>query len=286
VYPIEKDLLPRVRDWLLTRRDKKGQFLRGNGRYGFGHAPPEITNAYIWYDVTLSDTFSWALTESGEPKETLVQEIQYLIDLGDKSKKYDPYFIALLSRTLSNVKMTDDAERFGFLLTEMQHESGAVIGKNNMTLHDTRFTTITYSWGDGLSISATSLAVLAWLKCGKQFEEFYEKAMNFLRTKCKGGAFGDTQSTILCLKAIVEYDKIDAVKNTGSVIISLDDKQVMSLDCKDAKDGLLEISQLEKLLKSGKQKLSVKVDGDLPGASFSWVIEYNTVWCICQDDIM
>ena len=29
VYPVDKDLIPRVRDWLFSRKDGKGQFLRG-----------------------------------------------------------------------------------------------------------------------------------------------------------------------------------------------------------------------------------------------------------------
>lgn len=33
--------------------------------------------------------------------------------------------------------------------------TGCVSGRHNASLHDTRFTTITYSWGDGLLTSAT-----------------------------------------------------------------------------------------------------------------------------------
>ncbi len=53
VYPVDKELIPRVQEWLMSRRSPQGGFLRGSGRYGFGNAPEDITNAYI----------CWALTE-------------------------------------------------------------------------------------------------------------------------------------------------------------------------------------------------------------------------------
>jgi len=96
VYPVDSDLIPRIRQFLLSRKDGKGSFLRGSGRYGFGHAPPgntlpfsqakiltEITNAYI----------CWALTEGGELGEHLSREIDSLMKTAEATKQTDPYFL-------------------------------------------------------------------------------------------------------------------------------------------------------------------------------------------------
>ena len=69
----------------------------GSGRYGFGNAPAEITNAYI----------CWALTESGEQAD-LTKEIAVLMDLGESTKKDDPYFLSLLTCTLYNLKRNEE----------------------------------------------------------------------------------------------------------------------------------------------------------------------------------
>jgi hypothetical protein len=85
VHPVEPQLIERVKTWLLSRRDGKGQFMRG-GRYvycvrarsklcsfsplahrraldDFGRAPVEITNAYI----------CWALSEAKLPAESFAK---------------------------------------------------------------------------------------------------------------------------------------------------------------------------------------------------------------------
>ena len=72
--------------------------------------------------------------------------------------------------------------------------SGVVNGGNNPKLHDSRFTSITYSYGDGLLIEATSFAVLAWIRGGEEYIVPLENAMKWLATRCKDGAFGSTQS--------------------------------------------------------------------------------------------
>ncbi len=62
VYPVDKALIPRVQEWLMSRRSPQGGFLRGSGRYGFGNAPEDITNAYI----------CWALTEGMKNQSNLI----------------------------------------------------------------------------------------------------------------------------------------------------------------------------------------------------------------------
>jgi hypothetical protein len=65
------------------------------------------------------------------------------------------------------------------------------------------------SGGDALAIETTGLAVLAWLDDPKYAEQV-ERGMKFLAEACKAGRFGSTQSTVLALRAITEYDRAHA----------------------------------------------------------------------------
>ena len=71
-------------------------------------------------------------------------------------------------------------------------------------MHDTRFTSITCSYGEGLLLEASSLAVLAWIKGDTKFRPNVEQSMQWVASKCKDGRFGSTQSTILALKVRTE----------------------------------------------------------------------------------
>ena len=74
-------MLKRTQDYLLSRRDGKGGFLRNpRALDSFGRAPDDITNAYI----------VWALTESGKDDD-LTDELNALADQAKTSK--DPYFL-------------------------------------------------------------------------------------------------------------------------------------------------------------------------------------------------
>jgi hypothetical protein len=63
------------------------------------------------------------------------------------------------------------------------------------------------SYGDGRVIEATAISVFSWLKDSK-YNEAVEKSIQFLHSHCKNGRFGNTQSTVLALKAIVMYDEL------------------------------------------------------------------------------
>src|SRR5439155_11847194 len=85
-------------------------------------------------------------------------------------------------------------------LAKQQDKDGHVLGAK---------TTVVGSGGEALQIETTSLAALAWLR-EPSFAGNVEKAMRFIADSCKAGGFGSTQSTVLALRAIVEYDKVRA----------------------------------------------------------------------------
>ncbi len=67
---------------------------------------------------------------------------------------------------------------------------------------------VTNSTGIALEVETTALAVLGWLKANEagQFHPQVQAACKFIGGQRSGGGdFGSTQSTILSLKALIEY---------------------------------------------------------------------------------
>lgn len=186
VMPIDDAIIARARTWLFSRRDGKGGFLRSDKRGPtFGYAPEPITNIYIL----------WGLLESGEKTDILGAEIAAARKMAAETK--DPYEQALCANILYLIGDLPAARKLAAKVLDSQTGLGGVMGAK---------TSITRSGGDSLNIETTSLAIIAWLRCGEEFSAATERAVSWLFKQCKAGSFGATQSTILALKAINLYD--------------------------------------------------------------------------------
>ena len=87
VYDVDHAMVERTADWLMSRRDGKGGFLRSNEALdSFGRATETTTNAYIM----------WALSEAHRTKG-LTPELAAQQKLGASTT--DPYLLALATNT-------------------------------------------------------------------------------------------------------------------------------------------------------------------------------------------
>jgi hypothetical protein len=170
----------------------------------FGGAPEEHTNAYI----------AWALTEAGVDAGT---SVDYVIE--KCTAKKDAYIWALVSKCLYRMKRVEQAQEWAKKVAELQKEDGSVTDE---------VTSITRSGGRSLVVETTALSLLAWIADPQDtFTHIIAKAGKYLVSCCKGGHFGSTQATLLALKAIIAYDKIQASKlQPGAIIASLNGKEV------------------------------------------------------------
>jgi len=205
VFPVEQDLIDRASKWLSTRKDGKGGFNRGNGRYGFGNAPYEITNTWI----------CWAVTEAGHPYSSVSVEVDKAIQKA--SDEFNPYVVALAAMTAFHSNLKNAGKSACDRLVQFQSENGSVLNSDPNNSRSSSFTTVTYSYGDDYVICCTSLSIMAWLRGGASYIDKVTSAVKWLATKCSYGRFGSTHSTILALKAIVEYE---AFLNTGTASLS------------------------------------------------------------------
>lgn len=244
-YPVNQQMLKRTQDYLMSRRDGKGGFLRNQKALdSFGRAPKEVTDAYI----------VWALTES-KSEGDLETELKALQKQAETSK--DAYFLSLVGNSLMNRDQTKEALAILQKVVEQQAKDGSL---NAAT------TSITGSGGRNLKIETTALAVLGWLKADRgTFEEPIRKAVEWLgQQRNPHGGFGTTQATILTLKALLAHAKVSKTPlEAGELSIWIGEKKVAQRLFSGKVSGAIELEMpnVEKWLKPGSNKLRINVTG-------------------------
>jgi alpha-2-macroglobulin-like protein len=252
---IDKQMMDRTTSWLLAQRDNEGGFQRNSKAYhAFGQIAPEIMNGYIVY----------ALSETG--MKDMKKEVDKAFKLALDNK--DPYQLAMVSIALGNLGDNARAEKALEELKSQQKEDGSFPGK----IHS-----ITHSTGVSLSIETTALSVLALIKNNQRGTEL-NKAIKFISSSRNSyGTFGNTQGTVLALKALTEYAKASkATKEGGTVEVYVNGKKVDEVSYKAGDQGPLEINNLEKHLKEEKEKVTVKFKNTQNPLPVTLSVEYAT----------
>lgn len=264
---VDNAMIDRTTNWLLSRRDGKGGFLKSAQALDqFGRADEDITNAYIIY----------ALAEAGV--KDIDRELSNVYEKAIVSG--DAYQLGLAANALL---LRKDASRAGKVLEKLfalQKENGAWTGKKM---------SITCSYGQALDIETTSLAILAILKsktetpqgfktlAGVNVEAAISKATKFLVGSRSYGSFGNTQSTILALKALVAHAKYSkkAAEN-GTVEIYVDDKKVAEQSFLAGRKEEIALNNWAKSLTKGKHEIKIKYVGCKVALPYSVGIQWNT----------
>jgi hypothetical protein len=252
VHPVDAEMLRRTKEYLLSTRDGQGGF-RKNPRAldSFGYAPAHITNAYI----------VWAISESernAAAKSDLDKEVAALLagaKNGDTAK--DPYYLGLVANALLNRGMRKDAEPLLAAIVKMQKDDGQVPGAK---------TTITNSVGEALLIETTGMAVLGWLKANDTgaYRVNVDKASRWIGSKRGGyGGFGSTQSTILALKALIEFarsNKRPAENGTVRVMANGVEVGKVAFTTEQAGPIVVTVPDAEKRFNDGGAEITVETD--------------------------
>jgi hypothetical protein len=252
VAPVDQKMIERTREYLLSRRDGQGGFLRNSRALdSFGYAPNEITNAYIVWAITESER---GLAEKSELK-TELNALTKLASEGTFSK--DSYFLALVANAFINRGQLTEGTALLKKLAAVQAQDGSVPGAS---------TSITRSSGKDLLIETTSLALLGWLKVNETgtFRKEVEHAAKWMGTQRGGyGAFGGTQSTILALKALIDYARSQKrPAENGTVRVFLGTTELAKKDFTTEQTGpiVLSIDKPEEVFKNGAAELRVETD--------------------------
>ncbi|HEY5924791.1 MAG TPA: MG2 domain-containing protein [Kofleriaceae bacterium] len=257
VYDVDKSMVDRTADWLMSRRDGKGGFLRSSTALdSFGRAGEPTTNAYIM----------WALAEAKRTKG-MDKELGGQKSLGDSTK--DPYLMALATNTALLAQLPE-ASAFVKKLAAMQGKDGAFDGAKE---------SITMSGGESLTIETTSLATLALIKASpnNEYESQIRRAVDFLNTKRSGyGQWSNTQATILGLKALTAYSEYaKAMQASGSATLIVNGVEAGTIAFEKGRKEALVWSDFAGKLKPGKNTVEVKLVGQA-ALPYSIAIDYRS----------
>ncbi|PHQ28383.1 TonB-dependent receptor plug domain-containing protein [Leeuwenhoekiella nanhaiensis] len=255
VYPgVNQEMLDRTLKWLLNQRDGKGGFHKSKKGYdSFASSPPLVANAYIVY----------ALSEIGVTTE-ITAEYQQALKMALSSK--DAYQMALMALAAHNFKDTESYNQLLELLVE-QYESTGFEWKTDAT--------ITRSYGDAKYLETTAFVILALLRENQKID-LVTQGVKYLVRNRKRGTFGNTQTTVMCLKALLHYNQVQSAKALESdsyITLKLNERE---LDLKQValKDGILRLDSIEKYLKPGSNTFSVLFSD----AGLTYPFTFNCSW--------
>ncbi|KAJ5079290.1 a-macroglobulin complement [Anaeramoeba ignava] len=205
IFSVNQEMMQRTTSWLISRKDEELKSFKKNKIKldSFGYAPQHTTDAYI----------VWSLSEGKVETEKIGDIIQRLYKETHKEHKNDPYYIALVSATMFNTNQNEKSLELSKKLVKFQDKKEGFISDSK--------TSITSSKGSNLIIETTSLAILCWIKHGKEFSKNISQASEWIFSKCSSGKFGSTQSTVLALKALSAFDDFSAKEQKEQSLINL-----------------------------------------------------------------
>ena len=258
VYDVDRKMVQRTADWLMSRRDKKGGFLRSQQALdSFGRASEDTTNAYIM----------WALAEAGRTKG-LDAELAVQKTLGGATK--DPYLLALAANTaLVAAPTAAPTSAMVKRLVAMQGKDGGFPGAKE---------SITMSGGESLEVEATSLAVLAMIKASKNGEHdaAIRASVDWLNAHRGGyGEWSNTQATVLGLKALTAYtEHARQMQASGTATLLINGKAAGTIKFEKGRRDALVWNDLRQLV-PGKNTIELELDGQA-ALPYSIAIEYRS----------
>jgi DNA-binding FrmR family transcriptional regulator len=257
---VDGELITRTREFLISRRDGQGGYIR-NARSldQFGGAPQATTNAYI----------TWALSETG-PCSEISAEINAVKDAASGSA--DMYLKALAACCLANAGRQEEAEAMAKSIAEAQNAEGMVAGGK---------ASVTRSMGQSLDIETTALSAIALMKLPNRgpLAVAARKATDWIGRQKDGlGSYGATQSTVLALKALAQQASLSKGDiKAGEVKLVVGDKTFAKAFPAGAVETVsLAIPDAERVFKPGDNRVRFEITGgsEMP-ASLAW--RYHTL---------
>ncbi len=250
VRQVDPTMLANSRAWLLKQRDGKGGFERKRRALHTWVEDKDSSDAYI----------TWALLEAGEKEKDLSAEVAHVKQAGQASK--NSYVAALAANVAFLAGDAATAKALLSRLAEKQNAKGFVDGATQ---------SIVGSTGEALAIETTAFATLGWLRAGATYTGNIERAIKGLAQASKDGSYGSTQSTVLALRAVLEYDRQrNANRKPGAVQLLVDGKSIGAPTKYDGSvQGALDLADVSELMSAGDHTIELVQQG---GGSLPWSI--------------
>jgi TonB-dependent SusC/RagA subfamily outer membrane receptor len=182
---VDKSMLERTKDFLLSRKNGNGEFTLAYGGYdAFRSVPNNIANIYIVY----------ALTQAGIGNEI---RFEYETAVKKALESNDAYLMAMMALAANNMK---DQKNFSELMNKLN--------QNYDKLNLQSETSVVNSRDASLKVESMSLYVLAMAReASPRLGLMADLITRILNEKTYYG-YGSTQATVLALNAVVQYSKL------------------------------------------------------------------------------
>jgi hypothetical protein len=249
VYDVDAAMVDRTRQWLLDRRDGKGNYPhQGPDHHGFGGRSAPLTNAYVTCALLLAGTAAAAL--------------QVEVDaLAARATTGDPYELALIASAL-HLAGRSEAPAARQRLADLQRDDGSLHGTTS---------SITLSGGQDLVVETTGFAVLAWLP-DPAFAAPVRRAVEFLQgARDARGTFGATQATITALRALTAYAQRHRTQRQDGTLRVWRGDELLVERAFAATDTEAIACELWDRLSPGPQTLRLELEGG--GEALPWALD-------------
>jgi alpha-2-macroglobulin-like protein len=253
---VDQNMIDRTANWLMASKDGKGGYKRNpRALDNFGGANQNITDAYITYALACANY------------ENIKTELDHIYEEAKSSK--DAYVMGLAVNALFAHHKDKRAVTILNDLLKKQEADGSFMGA---------FHSITRSTDKALRVETTSLAILAMLQSDEINANALNKAVDYLTKARSGyGDFGNTQSTIMALKALTQFANYAKQTNEDGVLeMYVGGKKVAEQGYKAGERDAIVINGIEKYLTAGKNKLELKYRNAKNPLPYSIAVSWNT----------
>ncbi len=223
VYKVDENVIENMKEYLFEEQNINGSFNYDSTYIGGASTTDEVAmNAYI----------IWALSEVCPDDKRLNKSINYLEGKLDSTK--DNYTLALIANAYSNVNHKDTKKVIDKLMDK-------VISVDNETAYVESITRDYWgSYGNRQNIQTSALTSLALTKEKSNPKTNLALINYIIQSKDTKGTWYNTQSTILALKAINEYnEKSDITNQKITVVLNGENKEL------EIGDNNLDLYELE-----------------------------------------
>lgn len=216
VYEVDNNVLERMRDYLFGIQNTNGSFdMNGNSTYSTGHVVGDNDtfkmNAYI----------TWALSEAYPDDSRLENSIEY-IEKNYSSKAKDNYTLALVANIFANTKNSNTNKVISALAQNVKTEDNkAYLTSDSYDYWGSR--------GNIQNLQATALTSLAFSKTGKEGKTNKLLIEYILNRRDTYGTWGNTQATILSLKALNEYSSKSKISDQEIKVTLNKEEQIINV---------------------------------------------------------
>ena len=214
---LDEDVITRSIKWL-KEKCKKGVYKIGKGYDRFGKSPQLLSDVYILFVMSVLE----------DNDIDLKHDIIFKIQEYEKNPKNftDSYYLAFIGLIYFNFGEKEKANQIADILKNNQKKK---IG--NILFCKT---SITNSLGKSLEVETTSLSLMLFIKFGSKYSKEIQGCVNFLSKNSTGGYFHSSQGTVLALKALTEYIKVNTNSSDDLSINVKVNKHLKKLETKNS----------------------------------------------------